>query len=770
MTFPNRRRPSRPLAGPPPAQQQAEKKIRFIYEHLPAALGINLLLAVGLPMGILDASHSGLGLLWSGANLLLGACGYTCARVFHRRAADEQHRPFWRRALAWGAFAQGSLWGLAAAALLPQNALNPLILITTMTGLTCGAILLLAPLWSTYLCFLLPAVVPISLKLLGAEAAGHRFLGVTGLAYTLAMAVAANRIVRWVDDTFSDTQAKESLTVDLEEANAALKTYHGQLETTVWARTMELGESNRRLQKEIAAKEQERLKATQAETQYRTLFETMGDGFARLDPDGIILFANPAADRICGVPPGTLAGRSLSMVLAPEEAERLQREALPPAQRVPSQKQCEILRPDGERRWLQVQVSPVWDAEHQFVGTSVLFQDLTEQRLSEEALGKAQQMKSLELLAGGVAHAFNNLMSSIMGNLGLAQLETPTGSPVLGYLLNLETAANRAITLTNLMLAYGGQGSFHLDHLNLSHSMTGLSELLKVSIAPQASLKLALAEDLPDILADQTQVHRILVSLVANASEALEGREGKLSLATRLIDLDARAAAQASRFLPVAPGPHVVLELRDTGCGMTPKVLDNLFTPFFTTKGDGRGLGLPAVLGMLRGHGAGLEVETRPSQGSTFRLFFPVAPPASIPPAAKRAGACRPFRQQVLLVDDDPILLETVKTMLERMSLSVLTARDGLEAMASFKNHHAGIGLVLLDLAMPRMDGRQAFHAMRSLKPKVPMILSSGSDARQSLLQFQGSHEPIFLQKPYTLKVLRQTIQSALAEQDLALL
>jgi PAS domain S-box-containing protein len=501
---------------------------------------------------------------------------------------------------------------------------------------------------------------------------------------------------------------------------------------------------------------------TDSEGRFQALFEATSQGITQVDPEERVLLANPAAERIFGVAPGGLVGRNLSEFLGPDDLLTVERETRRRIRGESGTYIVEIRRPDGAHRSLSVTASPMHDAAGGYRGASAFFLDVTEKQLNENALRQAQKLESMGVLAGGIAHDFNNLLSAIMGNLNLLQLETPTGSRSIQLLSTMEAAVNRAANLTRQMLAYSGRGRFQICDLNLNQTVRELSELFQVGISKGAGLHFDLAADLPLVVADPSQMQQLLMTLVTNASEALEGRHGQITVSTRVEVLDAMAANRASLHAPIKPGPHVVLQVRDDGVGIAPEVLPHIFDPFFTTKESGRGLGLSAMLGILRGHGAGIEINSRPGQGSTFTLFFPMAARVATEPRPRPAQPSRPFTGKVLAVDDEPAVLETVTIMLERLGFQVLVARDGIEALECFRANADGIGLVLLDLTMPRMDGKEAFLAIRRLKANLPMILSSGYDAQQTMNHLRGPGAPTFLQKPYTLKVLRKTIESAL--------
>ncbi len=388
--------------------------------------------------------------------------------------------------------------------------------------------------------------------------------------------------------------------------------------------------------------------------------------------------------------------------------------------------------------------------------------DITERRHAEEALRQAQKLESLGVLAGGIAHDFNNLLTSILGNLNLAQLQMPQGAPVQAYLENMEKGILRAAELTKQMLAYSGRGRFVVEAHDLNAVVRELTHLLEVSISKKVALTFDLDPALPPIEADAAQIQQVVMNLVTNASDAIGDRDGRIRICTGRVDLQGEDLP-ALPGQSLAPGPYAMLEVEDTGCGMAPEVLERIFDPFFTTKATGRGLGLSAMLGILRGHRAGLRIQSRPGEGSVFRLYFPVlaTPHAEPAPPAEPAPKAR-LRGRVLLVDDEEMILETTGAVLSAMGFEVATARDGAEALALVDGDPAGFDLVLMDLTMPRMDGREAFQALRQRDRAAKVILCSGFTEQDILRTFDGEAPSAFIQKPYQVQELRRVIQRIL--------
>lgn len=291
--------------------------------------------------------------------------------------------------------------------------------------------------------------------------------------------------------------------------------------------------------------------------------------------------------------------------------------------------------------------------------------------------------------------------------------------------------------------------------------------LLQVSISKKADLRVELQEGLPAIMAEAAQVQQVVMNLVTNASDALATGPGVIRVATSIERLDADSIKKGFLNQQLEPGEYVVLEVADTGCGMTAEVLGRIFDPFFTTKASGRGLGLSALLGILRGHHAGIRIRSGLGKGSTFEVFFPASeePAAAMhPPESGQAGS---IAGTVLLVDDEEMILESTGMALETLGLQVEYARDGLQGLERFLELGPKLSLVLMDLSMPRMDGETAFLAMHKAHPDVPVLLSSGYDPQEPSQGLLAKGLAGFIQKPYRIKELAAAVVAAMARKPI---
>ena len=425
---------------------------------------------------------------------------------------------------------------------------------------------------------------------------------------------------------------------------------------------------------------------------------------------------------------------------------------------------------NGTEKWVLSRGHPILAPGQpaQFEGLII---DITAQKRAElerlaieRKLLEGQKLESLGLLAGGIAHDFNNLLTGVLGNAGIARLSTPEGSPVEPQLRGIEHAALRAAELCRQMLAYAGKGRFVVESIDLTLLTEALVPLLNTSIARRANLHLAVARDLPLVMADATQLRQIVMNLVLNAADAVGASSGTITIATGTMQADREGLATCVAGSELAPGEYVFLEVSDTGCGMAPEVCARIFDPFFTTKFAGRGLGLAATLGIVRGHHGALRVRSAVGHGSSFRLLLPptlergTLPTAVTPltPGWHRVG-------HALVIDDEETVRAVAADMLKSIGLTPRVANDGQAGVAVFRLDPQLYDLVLLDLMMPVMDGEETLGVLRAIRPDVRVLLMSGYSEGDLLGRLGGEGRSLaFLPKPFTRDQLIEKLRTLL--------
>ncbi|MBI3789463.1 MAG: response regulator [Gemmatimonadetes bacterium] len=494
----------------------------------------------------------------------------------------------------------------------------------------------------------------------------------------------------------------------------------------------------------------------ESERVFRTLASASPSGVVRTAADGSVVYANPRVLALFGMtfPEFQAAWRTR---IHPDDVVKVQAVADVAADLGHGIRAEYRIVVDGAVRHVRSTTSFVQDDEGAFSGKIAVVEDITADVAAREQAARfeaevrhAQKLESLGVLAGGIAHDFNNLLVGVLTNAGLALDALPTASPVHELVTSIERAAQRAADLTRQLLAYSGRGRLVVGPVDLSDAVREMADLLRTVVSKRARVVLDLARGLPSIEGDATQVRQVVMNLITNASDALGDRDGTITLRTRLA---ARAElADADAVFGTLPDDPVLvaLEVTDDGVGMDAATMQRIFDPFFTTKFTGRGLGLSAAQGIVRGHRGVMTLRSKPGAGTRFTILLPAT---SLPPvretdgAASNDAAARP-RGRVLVVDDD----ESVRTVLSRLlrgrGYVVEAAADGRAALEMVRREPAAYQAVLLDLTMPVMNGRETFAALRPIAPGLAVIMMSGY-TEDDMGAGDGPAPAAVLQKPF---------------------
>jgi PAS domain S-box-containing protein len=383
-----------------------------------------------------------------------------------------------------------------------------------------------------------------------------------------------------------------------------------------------------------------------------------------------------------------------------------------------------------------------------------------EKTMMERRLQEAQKLESIGVLAGGVAHDFNNILTSVLGNASLARMELAPTANVQQYLKRIEQASLRAADLCKQMLAYAGKGRFFEQELDVNEVIRDSESMLHSLVGKKAVLNLHLGSHLPLVSTDPSQIRQVLINLVVNAAEALGDQGGTVTVGSRAVQLREEHYSDYLLSSNLAEGVYVVIEVSDNGCGMTPETIERIFDPFFSTKFAGRGLGLAAVQGIVRGHRGALKVKSQAGRGTLIQALFP-----GIPKDRNAGGrsALPPLLGTVLVIDDEETVLSVAASFLESYGLTALLAKEGHEGVALLREKSSEISAVLLDFTMPRMDGVRAFRELRVIRHDVPIFLMSGYNERDALADFIGKDLAGFIQKPFSHEGLYERLKTVLA-------
>jgi signal transduction histidine kinase/CheY-like chemotaxis protein len=425
---------------------------------------------------------------------------------------------------------------------------------------------------------------------------------------------------------------------------------------------------------------------------------------------------------------------------------------------------------NGEEILLNVMLTPYRAPDGAAAGLIMLLQDVTAEvrsrrtvEAAEERLRETAKLESLGVLAGGIAHDFNNLLVGIMGNSSLALDILGPQSSVRHLLNGVLSASEKAASLTRQMLAYSGRGNFIIEKVDLSILTAEILPLITSSIHRSITIQTRFQADLPAVEGDRSQLQQIVMNLILNAAEACGTGPGRVNVSTNSRRLE-QPLHQPFGLPPIPPGNYVVFQVRDTGCGMDAATQARIFDPFFTTKFTGRGLGLSAVLGIVRAHRGAISIDSTPGRGTNFDILFPASPAPvrtsrdslSTPDAVGGTGV-------ILVVDDETIVRQLARATLTRCGYEVLVAEDGHAAVDLFSREAHRVSAVVLDLTMPDMSGDEALARLREIHPRVKVIVSSGFSQSEAVERFRGHALAGFLQKPYKSRELASLVKETLA-------
>ena len=502
---------------------------------------------------------------------------------------------------------------------------------------------------------------------------------------------------------------------------------------------------------------------TQSEARFRATFEQAAVGVAHVAPDGHFIRVNHRLSEITGYSSEELSKLTFEQIAHADDshADAAQRARLLSGEVSTYNVEQRLLRKDGTALWANITTSLVTHEARRPSYFITVVEDITAKRSLEAQLRQSQKMEAIGLLAGGIAHEFNNMLSVILGNAEMSLREVRTNGTLTEYLQTITEAANRGADITRQLLAFARKETASPVVLDVNAGLTSLTRMLDRVAGEDISIETKLDPSAWRIKLDPTQLDQVILNLVTNARDAMDG-VGTITLETRNIVADAK---YRSAHRSVTPGEYVAVQVADTGIGMDAATLDQLFQPFFTTKplGKGTGLGLPVVLGISQRAGGHVLVDSAPGKGARFTLLFPKSGEAGRPSVRTRklesglAGT-----ETVLLVEDEAALLALTRRSLESYGYHVLPAGTPAEAIELAESYAGEIALLLTDVVMPGMNGRELYERMSSMRPGIHVVFMSGYPADIVARRGEVEKEAVYVQKPFALTTLVKTVRQAL--------
>jgi two-component system, cell cycle sensor histidine kinase and response regulator CckA len=556
-------------------------------------------------------------------------------------------------------------------------------------------------------------------------------------------------------------QSKVAVFVELSRNAALLRAQAAEIRNLNAGLERKIRERTAELIRDIAERERAEEALRESEQRLRVAIEAANLGIWSIDTDTLELTASARMNETFGFQQET--GHTLDQLLAKVTEDDRARvdQHLRRALTGEAEFHCEFgVNRGNSRRWVACHGSLFNNSGSESPRLVGVSQDVTDRRVAEDIVRHKQKLESLGVLAGGIAHDFNNLLTGVMGHASLVHADPMLTAANRECLENVLLAAESAAQLTRQMLAYSGRGRFVVQALDLSGQVREVQPLLQAAVPKTVQVEFDLRAGLPDVEIDTAQFHQLVLNLVQNAGEAVVRPSGGfVRISTRLGHLSEEDLSRVFVGRELPSGVYIALEVRDNGEGMDEETQSKIFDPFFTTKFTGRGLGLAAAMGIVQGHRGAIHLESQPGKGTTFTIFFP--PTAKVREQILPAPA--PARQapgsgQVLVADDEEVIRATAKACLERNGFTVVLARDGQECVEMVRHAPERFDIILLDMAMPVMDGGEAFRSLLSINPNIPVVASSGYDEAETVARF-GEGLAGFIKKPYTANQLVSKIK-----------
>jgi signal transduction histidine kinase len=394
-------------------------------------------------------------------------------------------------------------------------------------------------------------------------------------------------------------------------------------------------------------------------------------------------------------------------------------------------------------------------------------QAIQEQQEREREVLAAQKLESLGILAGGIAHDFNNLLVGVLGNADLALHQIEDGHPARDHVEQVRTAGKRASELTQLMLAYSGKARFNQGRVALVDVIRETHQLVALGISKKISVHLHLDATTPPVNGDIAQIRQLVMNVITNASDAIGDQPGDITIRCACLDLAPSTFRPVADLPPIEPGSYVVFEVRDSGCGIEPDNIPRIFEPFYTSKFSGRGLGLAAVLGIVKSHRGSIELYSVAGRGTCFRFAFPATPGVMTAPegtgsAAVPAAPADTRSRTILIADDEPVVRQVLSHALHRAGFQVEEAVDGYAAVERLAR--GPVDLLLLDLTMPRLSGEETLHYLERHHIRLPILVMSGYAEAEAGERCLNGDVRGYIEKPFELTTVLDKIHRILAE------
>lgn len=718
-----------------------QERIHLIHKQSPMGLAASIILAAVLVYLLRNTIAPIVLYQWYGAIILVSVLRIILIVKYPGGAITIHQSLRWRRWNNITLALSGSIWGAAAWWLFPvQSDVHQFFLVLAVCGMVAGSAMAFAVMEQAFFCFSLPALLPLFLRLITLPGEVHLSMGIIAvLFWVLSYMIVANY-----------KRARMKL-INLKE----------DLSDLVAERTLRLEKLNTRLRAENRHRLRMEERLRQERDRLETITGNLSAGIAVISKDYKIIWSNQVMKKIFG----EVEGRSCLETIC-RHIDRSQCNAV----KVLEQNWEKATREQETRDaantpvWFQMIATPIRNGEGQVTAALELVLPITDLKMAQEEkqrmatqLEEARKLEAVATLAGGMAHKFNNALAVIMGNAELIRFDLDRPDAIERCLQPIVSAATQMSHLTDQLLAYAKGGKYKAKPNDMAAFIDDTIALLKHTLPLEINIITQLEKTLPYVKMDLTQMQMVLSAIVSNAVEALPGK-GNIHIQCRNQTIQAGCAG----FGNLPPGPYVALTITDDGIGMEEKTLQRIFEPFFSTKFEGRGLGMAAVYGIIQNHGGHVAISSKPNEGTQVTIFMPATPSPEIP-GHSAAPNRPPGHFTVLLIEDEHLVRQVNQTILTRLGYRVITAVDGHEALRKIRDPRLQFDLILLDIKLPDMDGLAIYPIAKAQRPAAKVIICSGYalDGPTQALMDVGADG--FIQKPFSIESLAGKMNDVLS-------
>ena len=718
-------------------------------------------------------SHKRL-LLWFGFLIFISIPRLYLQKTYQKYEGSPTLLNKWKKYFLITIGISGLIWGMSAIYLFPENSIpHQSFIAFVLGGMAAGSVGVFSAMRRAFLTFSIPAVLPLTLRFFLIHDPIHFAMGLMLSLFWFILFMTARRLhqdilnsilLKYENIDLIDELEKE---VDIRKAaEEDLKKQKQEVEKVVDLRTTELLETNQQLTREIADRELVTIKLRDSEEKYRDLVENINDIIYSVDMDGIMTYVSPVVEFILGFTQSDIMGKPFNEFIHPEDLSFVMARFQQLRSRQLEESEYRLLTKSGDYRWIRSSSKPFQQDGH-IIGIRGVLIDISERKQFEierdnleTQLKQAQKMESIGTLAGGIAHDFNNILHMIIGNAELMLEDLPDRDSLRDKIADIKTASLRASGIVKQLLDFSRNANQEQTPMGAVAVIKDAIKFLRSTIPSFITINKHLPEREITILGNPVQIHQVLMNIFTNASQAMEETGGEINIT---VDQAFLSKSFADEYLNLTQGDYLKIEISDNGPGIDPKSIDRIFEPYFTTKpfGQGSGMGLAVVHGIVKNHEGIINVASKPGNGTAFTIFLPIFHGANSE-KQESTDEIPKGNETILFIDDEQSITKMAKQLLGKLGYHVVLFSNPIKALESFMLHPGNYDLVITDMTMPLMTGAKVAEKIKKFNSTVPIIISTGYSSLMDENKAKEMGIDAYILKPFVKKEIAVIIREVL--------